>query len=256
MAKTSIKPPVDGESAPSIERENQLVPGSSTSVGLPTGYNPDQYDDPNRDIQTPALGLINKIGPLSKTFPKNAGEFAFGESVLLGEKAIVIPVAKQKLYIESRRNGKDLKFGDGIVVRVFTSAREAAHAGYAVDFDDKAQNRVEEAAKLGFLVKAPEGDKSGEFYYSAPDGTDWGIAQTTLRRGSYRGVYRLINTRASRPGAKLHDTAYLLFAEHVENAQRQQDWFESRVRTEAQLTPEFIAWIESALSDRLAHHAR
>jgi hypothetical protein len=251
MAKTTIAAPASAGASPEIKRDLPAVANAASNI--PANYNPDQYDDPNRDIQTPILGLINKVGPLSKKFPKNVGELVLGD-VLLGEAITVVPVAKHKIYVEVRRNGTDLKFGDGIVPRVFSSAREAADAGYAVDFnrENPLASRVEEAAQMAFLVQGPKDDKSGEFYYTAPDGTIWGIGQTTLRRGSYRDVYRLINSRSSRPGAKVYDTKYTISSFHKEDSVKQQDWFEWTAKAEGKLDPDFVTWIETELGARLA----
>jgi hypothetical protein len=246
MAKTSITPEVETPEALTARH----LPATQAPAQL-AGYNPDHYDDPNRDIQTPTLGLINKIGPLSKAFPKNAGEFALGDQLVLGETVTAVCVGKQKLYVESRRGGVDLKFGDGIMPRMFASANEAFQAGYAVDFDSNRPNRVEEAAKLAFLIRAPQGDSSGEFYYVAPDGSKWAVVQTTVRRGGYRGVYRPINTRASRPNEKLYATFWTISAEHVENTQKKQDWFEMRAKQAGPVDEKTVAWIEQTLGERL-----
>lgn len=248
MAKTSIKP-------------EEATPVTSTAVtttqsAAPANYNPDKYDDSSRDVQHPVLGLINKIGPLSKTFPKNAGEFAFADTILLGEKVTVIPLGFLKIFIESRRDGKDLKYGDGIIAKVFPSANAAYQAGYVVDFDSNMPNRVEEGSKLGFLVLGPKEDTTGEFYLRSPDGGNYGLAVTTLRRGGHKGVYRPLYNHyyrrakaAGLPESEIHtllekpDFSWTLSAEHVDNPARGQDWFEPRIARAAQLTPEFAAWV-------------
>jgi hypothetical protein len=259
MAKTSIRPeseePITGPSS-------DLVPAQPSS--LPEYYDPGQYDDVSRDISVPVIGLVNKIGPLSKTFPKNAGEFAFADQFVIGETVKVIPIGILKFFVEKVRDGKDLKFGspEAATAKIFATANEAARAGYAVDFDDVYKNRVEEASRVAYLVVAPEGDSSGEFVEDAA-GIKVALCKSSYQRGGHRGVFRpLVNHAAKLAKAQglptLGKSAAQLFAdtkafthfwtlsaEHREDLVRQLDWFEPRISKGDVLPPEVFAWIES-----------
>lgn len=250
MAKTSIRPEEQ-----KIESSN--LPALPTSPQLPAGYNPDRYDDETRDVQTPTLGLINKIGPLSKKFPKNAGDFAFGD-VLLGPTATVIPIGFVKFFVESVRNGEPLKYGEiyDPPARKFVSANEAYRQGYAVEYDTNYPNRAEESARIAFLVAGPPDDDSGEFYLTAPDGRHWGVAVSSFRRGSLRGTFKPVFThiyRLSQAQAKpieeiaFYDWMWELRSEHVDNVQKKQDWFESRIKKLGHLPPDMIDWIRASV---------
>jgi hypothetical protein len=190
MAKTSINP----------EAPAALVPVNQGPADLPANYNPDAYDDVSRDIEVPVLGLINNVGPLAKKFKNQGGKFVLGET-LLGDFVCVIPVALVKFYRETFRNGKALKYGtpEAATAKVFATAQDAAKAGYIVDFDARAQNRVEEAGRVGYLVLAPEGDTSGEFTIKL--GSNFpkvAQAKCSYQRGGYRAVMRRIFDAAAK----------------------------------------------------------
>lgn len=257
MAKASIKP--ESEKPVSVQGVTSLATQTSN---VPAGYNPDQYDDVNRDLQTPVLGLINKVGPLSRTFPKNVGEFALGENLLLGESAQVIPVGILKFFIESRRDGVNLKYGDGIIAKRFATANEAYQQGYAVDFDSNCENRVEESSIIAWLVIAPEGDESGEFFVSGPGGLKLAEAKTTIRRGSHRAVFRPLLNHANRKAlsegmvtkgltanelfakAEAYNTIWTVSPRHEIDDKKNQDWFEFAIAKTKALTPEQVAWVK------------
>lgn len=256
MAKTSIRP----ESEEPVRTEAPLAVVQNAPLA---NYDAERYDDVSRDITVPVLGLVNKIGPLSKKFPKNVGEFAFGDQFLLGESVAVIPIAIIKLYVEKYRNGQELKFGVPVTppAKTFASANDAAKAGYAVDFDSNYPNRVEEASRVAFLVLKPEGDQSGEFMLKAAT-FDVALMKSSYQRGSHRGVFRPLVNHANKialaKGIKtVGMNACELFAateafthlwtltpEHVENTARQQDWYESRISKSSALPSEVVAWIK------------
>jgi len=188
MAKTSIKP--------NIESEDVVLTIPSNNVL--DHYNPDQYDDVSRDIEIPVLSLINNTGPLANQFRNKSGQFVLGD-LLLGESVSVIPVSMVKLFRETMRNGKLINFGsvEDKTRKIFSSASEAAKAGYYVDFDDQADNRVEEFGKIAWLVIAPDGDKSGEFILKSGD-LCLAQARCSYQRGGYRGVFRKVFDYANR----------------------------------------------------------
>ena len=270
MAKTTINPESDEavhtEIVPS-ETAGAVAPSNSS---VPVGYDADQYDDLDRDIETPSISIINKTGPLSTKFPKNTGEFAVGE-VVLGDDPQVIPVALLKLFVESCRDGTPLKYGDGIMPRFFSTAADASKAGYFVDFDNVSPNRVEACSRAAFLVIKPDGvdDPDGLFYLEMPSGKFATLAKSSYRRGSHRGrknshpgVYSpLVNYATAilrRPGnggtggldassafakAAAYDRVWTLKAHHEINTAKKQDWYETYIERTLQLDAEDLSWI-------------
>jgi hypothetical protein len=258
MAKTSINPEADEAVSTAV-----VSTQPDTSVQVYEGYDAEQYDDPTRDISTPVLGLISKVGKASKRWPKNAGELYIGDS-LIGETVQAIPVGIVKFFVESCRAGVVLKFGSEIIPKVFATATEAAQSGYVLDFDNKAPNRIEESAKIGWLVLKPEGfdDEAGEFVIDLPSGQVAAVAKTTIKRGSYRGTFKPIYNYAVKllraTGKPLSPSASETFidasgfksvwditVDHEENAEN--DWFEIRARRASSLSAEDVAWVTEQL---------
>lgn len=262
MAKTSISPESEKPVTSAVTTVERANPPA-----LPAKYNPDRYDDVSRDIQVPVLGLVNKIGPLSEKFPKNVGEFVLGDTVLLGERVGVIPVGILKLFIESMRDGVELKFGspESATAKIFATANDAYNAGYAVDFDSNVKNRVEESSRVAFLVVAPAGDQSGEFVMKTGD-LKLALAKSSYRRGGHRGVFRpLVNHAVKIAREKGIEIVGLSAADvfekteafthlwtvsstKVENAIKKQAWYEPRIAKTAPLAPEVVEWIKENYS--------
>lgn len=250
--KASIRPESTG-----VQTEHALSKPTSTAVA----HNDAAYYDSNeRDTIVPVLGLINKIGPLSDAFPKNAGEFAFnrrlvigtpytGPGALPGEFGVnVIPLKAEKYYVETYRNGLELKFGVKVEppVRMFATANAAYQAGYAIDFDAPKLNNVEEAATLVFLVAGPKDDPEDAFFLQIRDLWFTPVVYS-VRRASLRDVYRNVNTWVSRPGSKYHNKLCTLSSKFIKNEARKQSWFESRIVATRKLTDEEILRIETAV---------
>lgn len=188
MAKTDIR------SAPTkpSEAPTQLVPTGAAEVA---GYDADSYDDVQRDISVPVLGLINGIGKLAEKYTNKAGNYVLGE-VFLGQSVEVIPVSVVKFLRETVRDGEVLAF-DAPDRKIFATAAEAKASGYYIDFDNVVPNRCEEAAKIGYLVIAPEGDDSGEFVIKAGE-LRLAQGKSSYQRGGFREVFRRVFDHAAK----------------------------------------------------------
>lgn len=250
--KASIRPNDGG-----VQTDQRLATPTAATTAQ---HDPKYYDSDARDTIVPKLGLINKIGPLSETFPKNAGEFAFNKRVVLGTKyegpgalpgefgVPVIPLRFDKSYVETHRAGAELKFGIQVdpPQKRFATAEAAHQAGYVVDFDAPKDNNVEEEGLIVFLVAGPKDDAEDAFFLKIGD-LYFTPAVFSVRRASFRDVYRNIKTWASRPGSKVHNKLCLLSSKFVKNDARRQSWFEARITATAKLTDEQIALIETAV---------
>lgn len=252
--KTSIRPESGG-----VQSEHTLAKQQTSAPYAE--HDASYHDSEARDIKTPKLGLVGKIGPLSETFPKNVGEFAYNGRVLLGTALTpgpgvqagefgltVIPVSFKKRWVETHRDSTEIKFGMKIdpPQKRFESADAAYKAGYAIDFDAPKVNNVEQEGELVLLVSGPKDDpedafflKIGEEYFTP--------AIYTVRRGSFKDVYKNIATWYSRPGSLVHNKLCTLSSKLIKNEARRQSWFESRITAKAKLSPEDIARIEAAV---------
>ena len=249
--KTEIKP---GESS------TALAEAPDTGVAN-NHYAPEQYDDTSRDTNVPVLGLVNGVGPLAKQFRNNIGEYVLGDQVL-GKTVSAVPVAAVKFFIEKARGGKELKYGtpEAATKQFFQSATDAAKAGYVVDFSNRAPNRVEEAARIGWLVLAPAGTPDDSVDFAIRSGEHrFALAKCTYQRGGYREVFRRVfdyaNKLATLRGlntkgldhagvfnaAQAWDSVWTLTADECEG--NGNTWFEPRIARGAKLTPEAVAWI-------------
>lgn len=188
MAKTKITPDSDDVQSTAV------VPVSTTAVA-PYEAAADQYEDSSRDIRLPVLGLVNKVGPLADKWENKAGNFVVGE-VLIGPEVRVVPVAVQKLYAEVARGGRKLEYGKD-QGKLYATEAEARQAGYVVDKSYQAPNRVEEIARVNYLVFAPADCKADDFYLEAA-GLKFQPAVCTYRGGAYRDVYLPLYNHAAR----------------------------------------------------------
>jgi hypothetical protein len=250
-----------------ITPDSQDIPVAGESAALapqapstPAEYYPDQYDDTSRDVEVPVLGLVNGIGPLAKKFRNQAGKFVLGDT-LLGEAVSVIPVAVAKYFSEKARDGKEIKYGtpEAATRKTFATASEAAKAGYVLDFDNKARNRIEEVARVGYLVVAPEGADPIDFALRAPGGLRLALAKCTYQRGGYRKTFRPLFDYANRlalsEGTETKGLTHTqLFAAAkpwrnvwtltpTEETKQDNTWFEPQIARGAPLTQETIDWI-------------
>jgi hypothetical protein len=176
---------------------------TSTALAAPApaalaNYNPDQYDDVSRDIEVPVLGLVNNVGPLAKQHKNKGGNFVLGD-LLIGTSVQVVPIEVAKYFRETWRNGVEIKYGSPLDKerKIFGSAHDAAKAGYIVDFSGSATNRVEEGAKIGYLVLQPAGDQSGEFVYKAGS-LLFAKARCSYTRNGFREVFRRVFDHANK----------------------------------------------------------
>ncbi|MFM1749773.1 MAG: hypothetical protein RLZZ188_3439 [Verrucomicrobiota bacterium] len=249
-----------------ITREEFTVPAvtetavasNNTSVAvLDRPSEADRYDDITRDVIVPILGLINKVGKLAEKFENRAGNFALGDE-LLGQSVAVIPVSLMKLVEEVAFNGKPLVYGES-VPKVFSSAMEAYSAGYVVDKTRLAPNRVEEIAKVGYLVIAPPGNTSSDFMLEI-DGLRLQPAQCTYRRSAFarvyyplfnhahgiclgRGIeYRGLNASQVFAKAKAWTHQWTLHSKLEKNAKN--SWWEPRISKGDELSAAIQSWIE------------
>lgn len=254
MAKSSITPGAGSKSeAPS---DSQLPVPTGSSAVTPAN-DAAKYDDGSRDVIIPRLGLIGNIGPLWKKFQRNAGDFAFEERLVLGNSVQVIPLSLRKFYVEIKRNGKDLKFGDGIMPKIFQSANEANLQGYGIDFDSLLPNKAQEAGEILYLVQGPADDVAGAFYIEV-DGKFYAPALMTYRRGGFRSVWKLVNTakvRAEARKAELYGSVFTLTSKLEENAERQQAWYEPRITPTGRVSEAGIAAIREAAGTYLGKAA-
>ena len=253
MAKSSIIPgvtsvtssPAGGTETTTLDRINPAAGYTpSNSLIVQDAIN---YDDPGRDQIIPRLGLVNGTGNLAKKFRSDYGKFVYSERLVLGEKVAVIGVKLSKFYIECRRGGIDLKFEDE--KRTFATANAAHHAGYAIDFDSKHTDKVEEAATLLLLVSGPKDDPSGDFFIDV-GGHSVAPVAFTVRRGGYRSVYRHLfsnENRAKLRGGKLWETVWTLFREEEESKKNDNVWVEPRIEVAARLSAEDVAKLEAIL---------
>jgi hypothetical protein len=245
MASSKLTP---GQSQQTAQTENpQNLPATQGGTA-PVPYRGDStnHDDGARDRKTDKLGIVNGVGPLFKKFPKNVGEIVFGERLPLGTEVEVIPVRLRKYYVEIRRNGVDLKYGDGTTPKIFKTAAEANAAGYAVDWDSNHVNKAQEAGEILLLVAGPADDLQDAFYIEL-DGKNWAPALFNVRRGGYREVYRLYKTiedRAIARGSRLHGTVFKLWAFFKEGDQN--SWYEPRSEAVRKLSPDAFAKVEEA----------
>lgn len=190
MARTTLKP---GQPANETENEQTALAtqGDNSPETYAPEYAPETYDDTGRDVDVPILGLVNGIGDLARQFKNKAGNFVIG-SLFLGETVEVIPVQLVKFFRETHRNGVKLAgTPEARTAKSFATASEAAKVGYYVDFKNKAPNRIEECGRVGYLVIAPEGDTSGEFFIKAGD-LMVAPAKSTYQRGGYRETWSAI----------------------------------------------------------------
>jgi len=256
MARTSIKPEDTDIQVPSSTAATALsIPSTQAAVE----YDPSTYDDVGRDIETPVLGLVGTVGALAKQFRNQAGNFVLGDT-LLGNTVQVIPVAVVKFYAERWRDGVEVKFGTPLFAtrKVFESAAAAAKAGYEVDFNNRAQNRVEEAARIGYLVLAPANDASGDFAIKCGD-LRFARAKCSYQRGGFRAVFRKIFDHANKVALTkdivtrgLNHSALFAAAQpwtHLWTLSAEacsghdNEWYEPRIAKTSPLTPETVAWI-------------
>ncbi|MFZ9725641.1 MAG: hypothetical protein ACO3EH_00410 [Ilumatobacteraceae bacterium] len=254
MAKTKITP--NAEEPVSTALSTTQPEGT---VDL-SAYNPDQYDDVSRDVSIPVLGLVHGIGPLAKVYRNKGGNFALGESALLGEQVQVVPVTILKYFRETHRNGFEIKYGspEDRTRRKFATAQAAAKAGYAIDYHNSLPHRIEEAGLVGYLVVGPEGDTSGEF--ALKKGTfAFAQAKCSYQRGGFKAVWRRIfdhaHKRAMAQGLDIKGLdhgeifnaaggwshVWTLTAELVEG--NQNSWWEPRIAKSAELPAEVQQWI-------------
>ncbi len=246
--KTEIKP---GDS-------NVALASQETGV---SHYAPEQYDDTSRDTNVPVLGLVNGVGPLAKQFRNQAGNFVLGDQVL-GTTISVVPVALVKFFAEKARDGKEIKHGtpEWNTKQYFQTAHEAAKAGFVVDFSNRAPNRVEEAARIGWLVLAPEGTPDDSVDFALRQGTNrFALAKCTYQRGGYREVFRRVFDYADKlcklrgldtkglnhagvfNKAQAWDSVWTLTADECEG--NGNTWFEPRIARGAKLDAATVAWI-------------
>ena len=232
------------------------VPSTSVTV-LDRPSEADRYDDITRDVIVPVLGLINKVGKLAEKFENRSGNFALGDEVL-GQSVSVIPVSIVKLVEEVAFQGKPLVYGEA-VPKVFSSAVEAYSAGYVVDKSRLAPNRVEEIAKVGYLVIAPEGNTSSDFMLEV-GGLRLQPAQCTYRRSAFARVYyplfnhahgicladgieyRGLTATKVFANAKAWTHQWTLHSKLEKNAKN--SWWEPRISKGAELSAEIQSWIE------------
>lgn len=256
MAKSSITPGAGVKSDRPSDSELPATQGSTAVVPATDGA---KYDDGSRDVVNPRLGLINKIGPLSTKFPRNAGEFAFEDRLVLGKQIPggkvgestldVILVSTRKFYVECKRDGVFLKYGDGIKPKIFQTANAANLAGYGIDFDSQLPNKVEEAGEALVLVAGPADDVADAFFIEV-DGQVYAPALMSFRRGSFRDAWKILNTGKSRAEARkaeVFGTIYNLSSKLVENEEKGQAWFETRATAKSKVSPEGLANIRFAL---------
>lgn len=259
MARSTLKPGSQASEAVDENKSTALAPQQSADVGDYTpAYDPEQYDDTSRDVDVPVLGLINNIGDLARQFKNKAGNFVLG-SLFLGETVDVIPVQLVKYFRETHRNGEKLQ-GTPLArtAKVWATASDAAKDKYYVDFTNKAPNRIEEAGRIGYLVIAPQGDTSGEFYIKAGE---LNVAQgkSSYQRGGFRecwgAIYNFAFKLASAKGLPTKGISHTqLFTSAQpwthrwtlrakEEANDVNAWYEPRAARGAELSPETVAYI-------------
>lgn len=244
MAKSSIKPALGLESHSDVML---ATTANSTVVALNEA---ERYDDGSRDIIIPKLGLVNNVGDLWKKFPRNAGDFVFEKRLVLGSSVEVIALSLRKFYVECKRDGQFLKYGDGIMPKIFTSASEANRNGYAIDFDSLSPNKVEEAGEILFLVAGPADDAASSFYIEV-DGKSFAPSLMSFRRGGFREAWKLVNTvkvRADSRKGDLFGTLFTLTSFLKEDTVKKQAWFEPRIAVTRRVTEPGIASIRVAAS--------
>jgi hypothetical protein len=262
MARSSIKPgqPAQDTEVADEQKSTALAPTQDTSAAeYSSAYDPEQYDDTARDIEVPVLGLINNVGPLAKQFKNKAGNFVLGD-LFLGETVEVIPTAIVKFFREKVRKGVELKYGspEAQTAKVWATAADAARDGYFVDFENKAPNRCEEAGRIGYLVVAPQGDESGEFFIRAGD-LQVAQAKCSYQRGGFRMVWRKVFDHANKLAiargvntkglshsqvflaAQAWSHRWTLRAESVDGAEN--SWYEPRIARGAALSSEAVSYI-------------
>lgn len=241
MAKSKLEP---GSPAGSSS-DSQVATQPQGSVA--TYHENTDYDSPNRDMIIPKLAIVNSTGPLAAKFRADYGKLVFEGRLILGEEASVIPLKLSKYYVECRRAGVDLKFADE--KKIFKTANQAHQAGYAIEWDSKHTDKVEEAATITFLVAGPESDPGGAFFIKVGE-KFYAPAVMSFRRGGYRDVYRQLFTSESRSamqGRALWHSAWTLFvkpdctSQHVDNT-----WAEARIKPLGKLTDVEIANLAKA----------
>lgn len=225
MAKTTIKP---GGNQPAEETTTLATQAPAALAERP----PEYYDSDARDTLTPRLILIQPQSKLARKF--KAGSLLFDDTIELKAPLSIIALAKRKYYVEDLPQGSERK------PKIFGTANDAHHAGFAIDYS-KTEPFVRETADVILLIKAPAGDQSGAFLDQI--GNDfYALAITTLRKGSYRNVYRRLNTddqRRTRAGGKgMHELQYELTVEELENDKGA--WFELNAAPRGLLAPEVL----------------
>lgn len=259
MAKSSITPGAGVKSDRPSDSELPATQGSTAIVPATDGA---KYDDPSRDVIHPYLAIIAKTGDTSNKFPRNTGQFVFENRLVLGDQIPgapvgesllkVIPIALRKFYVECKRDGSDLKYGDGRIPKRFDTANAANLAGYGIDFDSRLPNKVEEAGEALLLVSGPADDVADAFYIEV-DGKFYAPALMTFRRGSFRGAWKIFNTGKTRAEARkaevfgtVYDLTSKLEQKTVEG--KTNTWFESRALASAKVSETGLANIRQGLA--------
>lgn len=256
MSRSSIRPESDG--VQTEHASSNPAPSPSQQAQRDAAY----YDSDARDTKVPVLGLINKVGPLSDLFPKNAGEFAYNKRVVLGAPytgpgsqkdefgLAVIPLRFEKSFVETYRDGEEIKFGAKIEPpqKVFATAEAAYAQGYIADFDAPKFNNVEEKGDLVFLVAGPADDAEDAFFLEI-GGLFFTPASFSVRRAAYRDVFQNIKTWSARPGSKVHNKLCLLRSKKKSKVRNgvPSSWYESSISATRKLTEAEIATIEAAV---------
>lgn len=262
MARTKINPESSDIDVEAQNTEAALAARPSTEVGAPEAYDPSYYDDVARDTDVPALALVNNTGNLAKQFRNQSGNFVLGEK-LLGNKVDVVPVAVVKFFVETAREGiGEIKYTmpEYKTRQVFETATEAAKLGYVLDFKNRAPNRIEENARIGYLVLAPDDSAAPEDFPLVVGDYRFTLAKCSYHRGGYRGVFGPVFDHAVRLArlknistkgvshsslfnqAQAWDGIWTLTS--IEPPMRNNNvWWEPRIAKKAKLPTEVFNWI-------------
>lgn len=260
MARSKINPEETDVSLDEEKKTNTALAAQSTEVGdVSEEYNPDYYDDVDRDTDVPFIALVSNSGNLAKQFRNQAGNFVYNDKIV-GPELDVVPVAVLKYFIERARDGEEIKYGSPLwkLRKTFETAREAAQQGYVIDFKNKAPNRIEEAARIGYLVVGHDGAEPEDFPLSA-GGFRFALGKASYHRGGYRHTFQPVFDHAVRRAAVMGISKKGLTHAQLFNAAKAWDgvwtlrskeevkmenaWFEPHISKKVKLPPEVFDWI-------------
>jgi len=149
------------------------------------------------DIIIPGVKIVQSVGPLSFTFPKNLGSVVLnGELVIVQEdepvELTVLSIAKQ--YVEALPYDPDSK----VRARVWGTHEAMVKDGFWADWRNDKRPPAKEMATMILLIKKPDELDSPQFHLVGPDGGRYVMAKFIAQGTSYtRGAKKVFTALAT-----------------------------------------------------------